>query len=513
MAVYTFGRGGVGAVATVAVVQLAPTVVLSPLAAYAGDRFRTEVVLAAGYGVQAASMAATAALIAAGAADALVYAAAAVVALGVSFTGPAIGTLLPRVVAVPADLTAATAGLGVLGQLGTFAGPALAGALLVAGPALVFVVMAVAVAVAAALAVGLDVERPPAAGPDIDVGFLLQDALAGFRTLREDGDLRLVVLVGTIGPAVVGVTDVLFVTIADGPLGGDAGGAGLLGAAFGLGSLLGAFGSVALVGNRRLMRPLVAAFAVCGLAIAAVGSVAHVVPVVLGFVVCGGGQSLGRIADGSIIPRLAPPARLARVYGVVEGLESAAIAVGSVAVSALVAWWGIRPATLVVGLLLPALLLALRRSLRRVDEGAAAPDPVLLRLVEAVPLFAGLTPRATERLLASMEEVAFGGDVAVVRAGDEGDRYFLVTSGALAVTVGDRLVRRLGPGDGFGEIALLRDVPRTATITTTEETRLYSVRRDDFLAAVTGHPGTRRAADAHVQRLLDDDRHRDGGAP
>ncbi len=75
----------------------------------------------------------------------------------------------------------------------------------------------------------------------------------------------------------------------------------------------------------------------------------------------------------------------------------------------------------------------------------------------------------------------------------------------LAVTVGGRLARRLGPGDGFGEIALLRDVPRTATITTTAPSRLHTVRREDFLTAVTGHPGIWRGADAHVQRLLDDD--------
>ena len=95
-----------------------------------------------------------------------------------------------------------------------------------------------------------------------------------------------------------------------------------------------------------------------------------------------------------------------------------------------------------------------------------------------------------------------GASDAVVREGEAGDRFFVVDSGELEVTVDGKPVRKLGPGDHFGEIALLRDVPRTATVTAVGDVDLYALERDEFIAAVTGHAPSIEAADAVVSQRL-----------
>ncbi len=157
------------------------------------------------------------------------------------------------------------------------------------------------------------------------------------------------------------------------------------------------------------------------------------------------------------------------------------------------------------------MLVVLGPRLRRIGAAAAPPDEALLRLVAAAPVFAGLGAPAVARLLAALEPLEVRSDVEVIREGDEGDRYYLVEDGTLAVTIAGRPVRSLGPGDGFGEIALVRDVPRTATVTTVTPARLQSVRRADFLSALSGAGAGVGTADAHAQRLLDDDSSRGPG--
>lgn len=91
---------------------------------------------------------------------------------------------------------------------------------------------------------------------------------------------------------------------------------------------------------------------------------------------------------------------------------------------------------------------------------------------------------------------------AITRGGDAGDRFYLVAGGTLAVTVGAEPRRELGPGSYFGEIALLRNVPRTATVTALTDCRLLALDRDAFLQAVTGSRRSARAADRRIDRHL-----------
>jgi CRP-like cAMP-binding protein len=121
--------------------------------------------------------------------------------------------------------------------------------------------------------------------------------------------------------------------------------------------------------------------------------------------------------------------------------------------------------------------------------------------VDEVPMFAPLSLAAKERLATKLLPVDVAAGATVVRAGDAGDRFYVIDSGAVRIALDGR-EKESGAGDYFGEIALLRDVPRTATVTATAATRLYALERADFLAAVSGHALAEAAADDVVDARL-----------
>ena len=187
----------------------------------------------------------------------------------------------------------------------------------------------------------------------------------------------------------------------------------------------------------------------------------------------------------------------------------AALAVGAAGASLLVSWLGLRAGLVVLGLIVPAVVVVAGPRLRRIDAAAPAPRPELVELVRGIPMLSRLSAPTLERLLAELEPHEVGAGAVVVRQGDHGDRYYIVERGELAVSVDGKPARQLGPGNGFGEIALVRDVPRTATVTAVTPSLLHSLRRGEFLSALSGHPGVLGAAHDHAQRLLDDDAARD----
>jgi CRP-like cAMP-binding protein len=94
----------------------------------------------------------------------------------------------------------------------------------------------------------------------------------------------------------------------------------------------------------------------------------------------------------------------------------------------------------------------------------------------------------------------------VIRQGEVGDRFYVVAAGRLEVDVHGHEVRQLGPGDGFGEIALLRGLPRTATVLATTEAVLLAIDSEPFLAAMTGQPRSRSIAVGLADQRLAADR-------
>jgi CRP-like cAMP-binding protein len=170
-----------------------------------------------------------------------------------------------------------------------------------------------------------------------------------------------------------------------------------------------------------------------------------------------------------------------------------AVAIGSIAATVIVHVTGPRLSFLAVGAILPVLSLASYRRLLEID--AAVPPAPQLALVEGVPMFAPLSLAAKERIASLLVPVSAHPGEVVIRAGDVGDRFYIVEHGALQVETVERR-SAIGEGGFFGEIALLQDVPRTATVRALGESQLYALHRQDFLAAVTGHSAAR--AEAHA---------------
>jgi CRP-like cAMP-binding protein len=195
------------------------------------------------------------------------------------------------------------------------------------------------------------------------------------------------------------------------------------------------------------------------------------------------------------LQRVAPDDVLARVFGVLEGLAMLALAIGSIAASVLAETVGIRAALAVTGAFVPVVLLVLLQRLLRIDRHAEAPDPERLELLLGSDIFAPLQPPTLERLARHLEPLVVTTGTNVIREGDAGDRVYLIVQGTADVSRDGQHVATLGRGQAFGEIALLRDVPRTATVTAATSLELFALAREPFLEAVTGHPQSRRAAD------------------
>jgi MFS family permease len=215
----------------------------------------------------------------------------------------------------------------------------------------------------------------------------------------------------------------------------------------------------------------------------------------------GAGNSLVDVAAFTLIQRAVPDDVLARVFGVIQFLWIATFGLGGILVVPLVEWLGADWALIVAGAFLPALAFLTGRRLLRLDAEAEAPGEEL-SLLRSIPIFAPLPGTPLEHLAARLVPLRLGPGEVVVRQGDSGDRFYVVVEGEVEVSVDGQVVSELGPGGYFGEIALLRDLPRTATATARTPVVLYALEREDFLAAVTGHAPSEQAAQEVVSARL-----------
>ncbi len=479
--VYAYDRGGTTAAGLIAVLQLAPAALVAPFAAAVADRRGGAFGLFAGYVLQAITMAIVAAAMLAGGPPVLTYAAAVLAAAAVTLTRPSQAKLLASLVDQPDELTAATAVSGWVESSSALGGPALAGVLIaIDGPGITFGVFALVVAGAALLVAPLVGTRDVATGGGEDGE---QDSvLAGLRILRRERATRAVVFVIAVEHVVIGALDVLVVVLAISVLGLGSPAAGYLNAAFGLGATIGGLAAVGLIGARSLAVPLVTAALVWGVAFAVLGALMATAATFGLLAVAGLCQAIVDIAGRALLARVTPLDVLGRVFGVLEGLAMAGLALGSLLVPVLVSAGGIRLALIGIAVLLAVSVLLPATRLRALDR--FVPPATGIRLVRGYALFAALPAPVIEGLAQALEPLPVRPGQVVITEGEVGDRFYLIADGEFDITImGERLDTRL-PGDGFGEIALMRDVLRTATVTARTPGLLYALDRRPFLDAL-----------------------------
>ena len=496
--VYAFQRGGTTASALIAAIQLLPAALVAPLAARLIEIRGAPSVLFGGYLAQAASIAATAVLLAGGAPAAFVYAGAVIAASAVTVTRPAQAALLPALVDTPAQLTAANVLSGWVESVALLAGPAIASVMLaLGGPAAPLALFAIVVSGSAGLVLPLRA-LATGGGEGDGEGDGEADGVASASSLVEA--LRAapgaIPALGMLGAeyAALGALDVLEVVLAASVLGLGASGAGYLGAMFGAGALAGAGAALALVGRHRLALPLLVSAALWGVAFSLMGAWPAVGVAFCLLALAGATRSVLDVGGRTILHRTVPRELHGRVFGVLEGLEMLGLAIGSLAVPVVVGLAGPRGAMVVFGSVLIVVPLLTMRTLRAIER-AMPPLDHELAILRGFPLFAMLGPPVLEDLARAMVRREAPADEVIVREGEAGVEFFLLEGGGrLDVSIRGSHVRAIGPGDGFGEIALLRDGIRTATVTASSPVTLYTLQRAHFLEAVTGSVQAHRAA-------------------
>ena len=496
LGIFAYEEGGAEAVGLAGLVRLLPAALVAPVAASLGDRFRRERFLLALSLVGAAALAGTAAAAFAGQ-FVLVLVLAAVVGLSSTLIRPALQALLPSLARTPEELIASNGATSTVESLGTLIGPLVAALLVaLADVGVVFGFGALVLLVGAFLLARVEVEgRLELASSGEPVVSVM---MRGFHAVATASRARLLVGLIAAQAFVRGCLNVLIVVAVFRVFDGDAADVGYLTAAIGVGGLVGAVGAMGLE-SRRLALTFGVALVFWGLPLVFVAPSSDFAAALVLLAVVGAANSVEDVAVFTLLQRLVPDDILTRVLGLVWGLAMGAVAIGSVVAPALVDVVGARAAFVAVGLILPVLTLLAYRRLAEIDRVVAPAKE--LELLREVPMFAPLPIATKERMAARLVPVKVSARERVIEAGATGDRFYIVESGRLDIDAEGRRTIAVR-ADYFGEIALLRDVPRTATVTAAEDSVLYALERDDFLAAVTGHSAAHAAGRDVVEARL-----------
>jgi MFS family permease len=499
IAVFAYRHGGATSVGVMALVRTIPAAVLAPFVSGFGDRFRQERVMLAADVLRALLVSSIALVVFADGPLVLVFFLAAFGPICGTAFHPAEAALLPTLAGTPEELTAANVSTATIESVGSFIGPALGGLALAAwgvGPTLL---LTVGTYIWSALMVVRVHPDRSAVVPREETapGSAMAEAFAGFRAVLADRNLR--VIMGLFGAqtVVAGAMGVLVVVTALQLLDLGTAGVGWLYAATGVGGIIGAGVTMVLVGRRRLAGDFGIGLLMWGVPFLIMGVWPNAVVALLMLGVLGIGNTLVDVSGLTLLQRNAPEAVRSRVFGVFESMVAGTIGLGAILAPLLIAVAGIRVALVATGLFLPILAGLLWRRLVSLDSG----DPAHLELLRSLPLFAPLPPQALERLARSLEPVPGAAGEVLFHAGDEGDRFYVIESGELAIELATG-TKTEGPGGWVGEIALLRDVPRTATVRAVTDADLLALDRDEFLGAVTGPDPANAAANEIVGERL-----------
>jgi Major Facilitator Superfamily/Cyclic nucleotide-binding domain len=495
--VVAFHDGGAAAVGIVAFARLAPTALVTPFGAAFADRFRRDRVLALSCLVRALAGVGIAMLLLGSGPHLAVYALAVLSTAAFRLFRPAHSALLPGLCNTPLELSTANVVRGMLDSVSTVVGPLVAALLLQLGsPSAVFATSAALSLASGALLLRLSYEGPPRRRP-APLRRIARETVEGFQALTRNRDAGVLVGLSLAQSLTQGILSVFMVVLALDVLGMGAPGVGLFNAAVGAGAVAGSFGASMFVTGRRLAVLEGVGVLLWGLALALSGALT-IEAVVLGLMcVAGMGMVFVDIGLHTLPARLVPEDVLARVFGAKGSLSALAGAVGAFITPFAIDLLGIRPAMVALGLVAPLVTALAWRRLCTIDAKIVRRDAEIA-VLNHLAMFKPLPMPAIDNLALHVEDIHVDAGEVVCSQGERCDRFYLIQGGTADVIGDGRLIRSLDRGDGFGEIALLRDTTRTATVRARTALRLYAVDGRQFRSTVSGYASSRREAHALV---------------
>jgi MFS family permease len=512
IAVFAFRRGGAGTVGALLAIRYVVAAVVGPFLSVLADKLDRRRVMVGADVIRFALVAAATIVVFSDGPALPVYALYLCTAIvGLAFR-PAQASLLPSLVNSPRELTAANVASLTIHSVGFFAGPAIAGLLLaLTDIGWVFAFDALTFLWSAVLVAGIHTEpRAPTddagdegsegVGDDAqdEKGAFLEGLGDGYRAIFASRDLRLITGLYIAQTVVAGAGNVYEVAIALDLLHLGNGGVGLLGMALGVGGVIGGAVALLLAQRGKMARDFGLGITLWAAPLLLVAAWPSVASALVAMALIGLGNSVVDVNAETIVQRLVPDVVLGRVFGALDSAATAGMAVGAVLMPLLIRWVGLRSGLLLLAVTVTTVVLLCVRGLVRIDRTVLVPDG--LDLLRGVPMLAVLPERLLERLARSADVVRVAAGTTVFHEGDAGDRFFIIEQGNAAVAIGGAVVNTIGPGASFGEIALLRDVPRTATISADTDLTMRAIDRRHFLPAVTGHADAREQAEMVVGR-------------
>ncbi len=487
-----FADGGAVAVGLVGMLRLLPSALLAPVVAAYADRLPREKVLFASSAVRGLATVLCGPILLADGPTWVVYVLA--VLSTIAFTPYRAGhsALMPLLCRAPEELTSINVARGLLDSLSVVIGPFVAAVLVRTGDvASVFVFAGACGIVSAVLVLGLTYERvqaPPAQRQ------LLTEVREGLHAVRSHHGVSLIFFFVVLQCALRGAFTVFVVVVAIDLLDQGESGVGVLQGAVGVGALVGSAVCTLLVGSRAMTRWLSIAVVLWGAPMGVMGLLPEYAVVLVAAAVIGIGNAMVDVTAFTLVARLVPDSVLARVFGVLESLGAVGVALGSLAAPLLVETVGARGALVVVGTIAPVACVLIWWRSTALDRSVSVRTEAI-GLLRRVPMLRPLPVNAIEQLAQNALPADVAAGESVFTAGEVGDRFYVVEEGSVEILDGDRLVRTMGPGEGFGEIALLGRTTRTMTVRATDQTRLLGICAADFLPAVTGISEARAAAE------------------
>jgi MFS family permease len=494
MLVVAFENGGATAAGLVVAIQLIPAAVLAPLVTAAGDRFPRHLVLSVGFAVLAVCAAAISATLAADAGLVLVYAGAAVFTVVlVSFPG-AVASLLVHHARTPTQLMHWNIWQSFARAGGVLTGPLVTALLLaITEPAVVFGATGAACALTAAT-IHVRLPRDDRETSTVRLRAIVVDAIEGVRYVATERTPRRVIGFISATGLLVGGLDVIFVAIAFDQLGRGGSVSAALTAAFAAGALVAA---AAISRRRRWRLTTLTTLGALLLSIPLVvlGELDRLGPVMALIAVLGAGNALVEIGGHTMLQRACSEAATSRAFGVLDSTLLLSTSIGATAAGVILSNTDLATFLVWLGAGSAATLAGLSAALRHAERQAIAPaDAEMVEALRTVTFLAPLPLPTLERLVRGLERRDVPAGCRLITEGDDGDEFFVLLSGAADVATVQGLSRRLNAPSSFGEVALLHESPRTATVTTTEPSCLAVIRRTEFLDAIKRSAASHRGA-------------------